>query len=1231
MPNLAQRPPAAAFDEAKHPRGPGGKWASLDWDGLDRVIEHEFHPTPLDAPRVKHPRSGYMVEAGISRRVTRPPHTEHGNESLGAEGPATFTLKDHGDPLKPSYNSLAYMLGKPAGTEPIRHVYRGMSDAEWTQARKRGYIQSDKRGTISPLEGTNAAVDPASAVSYLPGGNSEGVVAKIAVRPEDKWFTIGADEYLRTRQPVPLDRVEHVVQFRKTGKYDELETTAPIPPAVPAKVAAGAVLLVIPDTTAVGPHGFSHGWKFEGVPSGPGGGPAPGSFAHIRSIENLADTIDGDARRAGVASATTTAAALRNVARHVGARQIPAAKIHADMALKAARQEKVGGAALGQIRAIAASLDHVPKGTLPEVGFGVHRPGQVAPLSLQPHGLGYNPRRARADAASGKPPAPRAYQVKEHHHNCPADRPFATVGPDGNAIKCHKTAAQAQDLALTMNFPDATPVTPGAAMQIGAAKGGKGNQGNAQTLRDYWTRGEGAAKIAWGAPGDFDRCVAEVGKYMDDPKGYCAERHHEALGIWPATHAKEIREGTGGGKKAAALRPAAAWTSSLHPRVPAGGPGGGEFGSGATGATPTNAAPVQQGMNGQQIRDLQTRLNALGAKLAVDGAFGPKTLAAVRAYQAAHGLKVDGLVGPKTTAALRLKVQKTTKKTTAKKTAVKKTPAKKAPANKPPVGKSGKAVPVTYPHAAARRPAEVSAFSLSELRDKAGKWSKGGGGDGGGKDDGAKAAYSAKWSKLADDIHATRQQTMGAHPAVHYAENAEHYARAEAESPGSADKNGRAAMDSLAMAATTRGIDTPGMKAAHDRLTAHLATARGLDMTRHKLSNLIPEGGEGKPLEPGSAAKRWARDARRMAYKPGSATPVPALRNPLIPYGAAARPGVLVMDLTAKGPGGWSHGWIRDGSGAADDLKRGLSHGAAANVRDHLDKAWKAHQAGQHSLAQDHLLAAHNSATYGGTAPRLKAAIRSAIADVSKSRRHLADVPGAGRHISRREGGGFADAFGHGGGKVRQRAKPPPGPFGRNLSKREAHGFAQMFAAGEPVSPPGLPPLVTIPGVDLLAAGTWHLSTGRQTFTRTDLADAADAAKCPAVGPPVIKIGHLDPRFAPQPGQDGEPAIGRVTNIRVTENGAKLTGDLAGMPGWLGAIAASAFPRRSVEGKFGFKCQIGHQHKFVLTALALLGLTPPGVGVLSNLTDIAALYGVNPPTTTTAATAAAGTWRTPPT
>ncbi len=80
-----------------------------------------------------------------------------------------------------------------------------------------------------------------------------------------------------------------------------------------------------------------------------------------------------------------------------------------------------------------------------------------------------------------------------------------------------------------------------------------------------------------------------------------------------------------------------------------------EFETQVTTGAPVNmdVHPIlQEGATGTAVKTLQTRLNAWGATLATDGDFGPLTLAAVRAFQAAHHLVVDGIVGPLTWAAL---------------------------------------------------------------------------------------------------------------------------------------------------------------------------------------------------------------------------------------------------------------------------------------------------------------------------------------------------------------------------------------------------------------------------------------------------------------------------------------------------------------------------------------------------------------------------------------------------
>lgn len=113
------------------------------------------------------------------------------------------------------------------------------------------------------------------------------------------------------------------------------------------------------------------------------------------------------------------------------------------------------------------------------------------------------------------------------------------------------------------------------------------------------------------------------------------------------------------------------WNSAAHPRAPK-GPGGGEF-AGKSGSSTRNtsirkssstrAVPKGSlGFNGKtgtgygkkggdaRVRKLQQALNKLGIKdangkpLVVDGDLGPKTTAAIRAWQRKNGQKATGFV-----------------------------------------------------------------------------------------------------------------------------------------------------------------------------------------------------------------------------------------------------------------------------------------------------------------------------------------------------------------------------------------------------------------------------------------------------------------------------------------------------------------------------------------------------------------------------------------------------------
>lgn len=68
----------------------------------------------------------------------------------------------------------------------------------------------------------------------------------------------------------------------------------------------------------------------------------------------------------------------------------------------------------------------------------------------------------------------------------------------------------------------------------------------------------------------------------------------------------------------------------------------------ASTTTATALPTLKQGSKGENVKQLQRLLNNNGAKIAVDGDYGKKTVDAVKAFQKAKKLTVDGIAGTKT-------------------------------------------------------------------------------------------------------------------------------------------------------------------------------------------------------------------------------------------------------------------------------------------------------------------------------------------------------------------------------------------------------------------------------------------------------------------------------------------------------------------------------------------------------------------------------------------------------
>lgn len=90
------------------------------------------------------------------------------------------------------------------------------------------------------------------------------------------------------------------------------------------------------------------------------------------------------------------------------------------------------------------------------------------------------------------------------------------------------------ELIWPMQLLDIEPLTPeNFDVEFAKERDVNTGPGPGHQLRDYWTKGKGAAKIAWKTPGDFTRCVANLRSKVKNPQGLCAEYHKRATGMWP--------------------------------------------------------------------------------------------------------------------------------------------------------------------------------------------------------------------------------------------------------------------------------------------------------------------------------------------------------------------------------------------------------------------------------------------------------------------------------------------------------------------------------------------------------------------------------------------------------------------------------------------------------------------------------------------------------------------------
>lgn len=156
--------------------------------------------------------------------------------------------------------------------------------------------------------------------------------------------------------------------------------------------------------------------------------------------------------------------------------------------------------------------------------------------------------------------------------------------------------------------------------------------------------------------------------------------------------------------------------------------------------------------------------------------------------------------------------------------------------------------------------------------------------------------------------------------------------------------------------------------------------------------------------------------------------------------------------------------------------------------------------------------------------------------------------------------------------------------------------------------------LVTVTNIPLLEVGQeYPASTGPFTFTAEMLDEVVLSQDDPHVPSPRQKLGHnpnaidedlqalWEQAMEDKPDNDSTPAIGTIQNMKASDDGQTLIGDLVGVPEWFATIMTTAYPARSIEGGSWKNDANNKKYAFCIQAVAWLGVAWPGCTSLADL------------------------------